>query len=419
MKHKVIVPSAGESINEVYIGAWLKKTGDFVKKDEVLVDLETQKATFDLQAENSGKIEILFPNPETVVKPGDVIATIDDSVTSEMASTPIKQENHLGNNNSPISQHSSAVPNETTLSPAVRKIVAEKKLNPDSMQGSGKEGRILKEDVLNIQSQVSPKASTKVSISQVAGSGSSLAAEISYQIDESRGERREPATRLRRQIAQNLVAAQHTAAILTTFNEVDMTQIIDFRKKQKEHFKEKYGVAPGIVSFFALAAVRALKEYPMVNAFFTGDEVIHRDFIDLSIAVSTDNGLVVPVIRDTDKLHFIDIEKKLVELTEKAKTRKLSIPEMTGGTFTISNGGVFGSLLSTPILNMPQSAILGLHKTQERVVVVDGKMEIRPMMYLSLSYDHRLIDGREAVLFLVKIKEGIENLYLILDGKEF
>ncbi len=406
MKHKVIVPSAGESINEVYIGAWLKKTGDFVKKDEVLVDLETQKATFDLQAENSGRIEILFPNPDTVVKPGDVIAMIDDSVTSEMASTPVKQENHLGNNH----QNSSALSNEKPLSPAVRKVVAEKNLNPSTLQGSGKEGRILKEDVLNVQSQTvaaSPEATR------------SATPETSYAVDESRGERREPVTRLRRQIAQNLVSAQHTAAILTTFNEVDMTQVIDLRKKQKEHFKEKYGVAPGIVSFFALAAVRALKEYPMVNAFFTGDEVIHRDFIDLSIAVSTDNGLVVPVIRDADKLHLIDIEKKLVELTEKAKTRKLSIPEMTGGTFTISNGGVFGSLLSTPILNMPQSAILGLHKTQERVMVVDGKMEIRPMMYVALSYDHRLIDGREAVLFLVKIKEGIENLYLILDGKEF
>lgn len=402
MKHDVIVPSAGESVTEVYIGEWRKKTGDLVKKDEILVELETQKATFELRAERSGRIEVLKPERDEVVKPGDVIALIDDSAASE------------GDKKSEFSSATSERPAaaakpEPLLSPAARKISVEKHLDAGSLKGTGKDGRITKEDVLRTAPS-SPAPS--------APPPGHVAAPIRYQVDLERGERREPATRIRRQIAQNLVAAQHTAAILTTFNEADMSQLMAFRKKYKEKLKEKHGVSLGIVGLFALAAVRALKEYPLVNSTFTGEETITRDFVDISVAVSTERGLVVPVMRDVHKMNLIDFEKKLGELSEKAQQGKLSIPEMSGGTFTISNGGVFGSLLSTPILNMPQSAILGLHKTQDRPVAVNGKVEIRPMMYLALSYDHRLIDGRDAVLFLVKIKEGIEDLSLIVNEKD-
>lgn len=403
MKHDVIVPSAGESVTEVYIGEWRKKTGDLVKKDDILVELETQKATFELRAERSGRIEVLKPERDEVVKPGDVIALIDDSAASE--------GDKKSETSSTVGEKPAAAKSERLLSPAARKISSEKHLDATALKGTGKDGRVTKEDVLRTApSSASPTPS--------ASSPGQVAAPIKYQVDLERGERREPATRIRRQIAQNLVAAQHTAAILTTFNEADMSQLMAFRKKYKEKLKEKHGVSLGIVGLFALAAVRALKEYPLVNSTFTGEETITRDFVDISVAVSTERGLVVPVMRDVDKMNLIDFEKKLGELSEKAQQGKLSIPEMSGGTFTISNGGVFGSLLSTPILNMPQSAILGLHKTQERPVAVNGKVEIRPMMYMALSYDHRLIDGRDAVLFLVKIKEGIEDLTLIVNEKD-
>ncbi|HEX5036827.1 MAG TPA: 2-oxoglutarate dehydrogenase complex dihydrolipoyllysine-residue succinyltransferase [bacterium] len=404
MKHDVIVPSAGESVTEVYIGEWRKKTGDLVKKDEVLVELETQKATFELRAERSGRIEVLKPERDEVVKPGDVIAVIDDSAASD---ADRKAEVPTGE------RPKAEAKSEPLLSPAARKIAAEKHIDADALKGTGKGGRVTKEDV----QRTSPSPSTSSSPS-AGPTSAQVAAPIKYHVDVGRGEWREPATRIRRQIAQNLVAAQHTAAILTTFNEADMSQVMAFRKKNKEKFKEKHGVSLGVVGLFALASVRALKEYPLVNSTFTGDEVISRDFVDISVAVSTERGLVVPVMRDVDQMNLVDFEKKLGELSVKAQQSKLSIPEMSGGTFTISNGGVFGSLLSTPILNMPQSAILGLHKIQDRPVAVEGKVEIRPMMYLALSYDHRLIDGRDAVLFLVKIKEGIENISLIVNEKE-
>jgi 2-oxoglutarate dehydrogenase E2 component (dihydrolipoamide succinyltransferase) len=419
MKHDVIVPSPGESITEVFVGVWQKRSGDFVKKDDTLVDLETQKTTFDIQAEYSGQITVLKPERETKVKPGEVIAIIDDSVTQEAATATGATQPKT----SPLEFQPSKVMSETILSPAARKIAQEKGLEPSALQGSGKGGRVLKEDVL--QSESRPSSPNLKLVSETPSSTTTAPApaapstpKVEYRVDTSRGERIQPATRIRRQIAQNLVAAQHTAAILTTFNECDMSQLLSLRQKHKEDFKKKHGVSLGIVSFFALAAVRALKELPQVNATFTGEDIISRDFVDLSVAVSTESGLVVPVIRNIEKMSIVEIEKKLADLTEKARSRKLSIAEMTGGTFSISNGGVFGSLLSTPILNMPQSAILGLHKTEDRPVVVNGEIVIRPMMYLALSYDHRLIDGREAVTFLVKIKEGIENLSLILTEKD-
>lgn len=407
MKHDVIVPSAGESVTEVYIGEWRKKTGDLVKKDDILVELETQKATFELRAERSGRIEVLKAERDEVVKPGDVIAVIDDSAASDA-------DRKAAATSAGEKSTSSEPKSEPLLSPAARKMAAEKHVSPEIVKGTGKDGRITKEDVARTSS--TPTASSPSAVS--APSSSQVAAPIKYHLDVERGERREPATRIRRQIAQNLVAAQHTAAILTTFNEADMSQVAAFRKKYKDKFKEKHGVSLGMVGLFALASVRALKAYPLLNATFTGEDTIWRDFVDVSIAVSTERGLVVPVMRDVDKMTLVDFEKKLGELSDKAQQAKLSITEMTGGTFTISNGGIFGSLLSTPILNMPQSAILGLHKIQDRPMAVNGKVEIRPMMYLALSYDHRLIDGKDAVLFLVKVKEGIEDLSLIVNEKE-
>ncbi|HKX12797.1 MAG TPA: 2-oxoglutarate dehydrogenase complex dihydrolipoyllysine-residue succinyltransferase [bacterium] len=428
MKHEVIVPSAGESINEVFIGTWLKKTGDLVKKDEVLLDLETQKTTFEIQAEQSGRIEVLKPEAETRVRPGDVIAIIDDSVSVEngaSAPAPTKTEAKPVANvaAAPAAATATAVKpaQEPIVHPSARKLAAEKGVDTAAIAGSGKDGRILKEDVQQASSapaKVTPIRPAAPAPSAPAGDSRSHLPVFSYHLDESRGERREPASRIRRTIAQNLVAAQHTAAILTTFNEADMTQVLAFRKKHKDAFKAKHGVGLGMVSLFAAACVRALKEYKLVNSTFTGEDVIYRDFVDMGVAVSTETGLVVPIIRDADKIGVVGFEKKLDELSKKAKDKKLSIAEMTGGTFTISNGGVFGSLLSTPILNMPQSGILGLHKIQERPVALDGQVVIRPMMYLALSYDHRIIDGREAVSFLVRVKEGIEKLDELLAAQD-
>lgn len=381
MKQEVIVPSPGESVSEVFIVSWRKNNGELVQKDEVLVDLETQKATFELQAEVSGRLEILKPEPNTKLTPGELIAFIDTSAAltqDQSAAAPAKEKQ-----NTKFPQTSSA---STGL-------------------------RVQKDDLLKIES-----APSLISSQPMTKPSSVSPIVFDYKIDASRGEKKTPATRIRKTIAQNLLAAQHGAAILTTFNEIDMSSLMAFRSQNKESFKQKYGVSLGMLGFFALASVKALKEFPLVNSVFTGEDIIQRDFVDISVAVSTDQGLVVPVIRDVQQMTISDFEKKLAEITEKARNKKLSIPEMTGGTFTISNGGVFGSLWSTPILNMPQSAILGLHKIQDRPVVIDGQIQIRPMMYVALSYDHRIIDGREAVLTLVKIKEAIENINLIVEG---
>jgi 2-oxoglutarate dehydrogenase E2 component (dihydrolipoamide succinyltransferase) len=419
MKHEVIIPNVGESITEVFIGTWLKKTGDLVRKNEVLVDLETQKTSFELHAEVSGRIQVLHPEPETKVKPGDVIAIIDDAVSAEAetASAPAKAPadksagETAGKAAGMPAGASAKAGGEAILSPAARKHAAERGADVSALKGTGKAGRILKEDVLAFRApEAAPPAGKSME--------SPAPPVFEYRVDTARGERAEPASRIRRTIAQNLVRAQHTAAILTTFNEADMSAVAAYRGKHKEEFKKRHGVSLGMVGFFAKAVVYAVRAFPLVNATFTGDSIIHRDFVDLSVAISTDAGLVVPVIRDVQDLPLSGFEKKLAELAEKAKGKKLGIQEMSGGSFTISNGGVFGSLLSTPILNMPQAAILGLHKIQDRPMAIEGKVVIRPMMYLALSYDHRLIDGREAVSFLVKVKEAIENLDLIVNEKD-
>lgn len=408
MKQVVKVPNVGESITEVFIGTWLFQSGDLVQKDEILVDLETQKTSFEVVAEVSGRIEIVHPEPETKVKPGDIIAYIDDSAAAEADSSAPAKPAAAASPPAMAQESSEKIP-----SPAARKISQEKGVALTAVSGTGKGGRVTKEDVVGFANSLVPAVA---SVPRVVPA--TAAPTMEFQVDEARGERLEKASRIRRTIAANLVAAQQNAAILTTFNEVDMSGVMAFRSGHKEGFKKKHGVSLGMVGFFAKAVVRAMKEFPLVNATFTGDSIIRRDFVDLSIAISTEEGLVVPVMRNIEKMTLRDFEKNLAELSGKAREKKLSIPEMAGGTFTISNGGVFGSLLSTPILNMPQSGILGLHKIEKRPIVVDDEIAIRPMMYLALSYDHRIIDGKEAVRFLVQVKEGIENLELIVSDKD-
>jgi 2-oxoglutarate dehydrogenase E2 component (dihydrolipoamide succinyltransferase) len=335
MIHEIRVPAAGESVTEVFIGKWRKNTGDFVKKGEVLVDLESQKATFELESEFSGRIEILYPNTGDKVAVGEVLARVDDSAKAatgdSAASSPAK----------PAAETSTK---DAAISPSVRKILTENNINPATITGTGKDGRITREDVLSAAKASSVQTQTTKQPAQQAKPQTSAAPtatpQMQFPSESGRPQRRVAASRIRQQIAKNLLAAQHTAAILTTFNEVDMTQILEFRKKNKEDFQAKHGVAPGMVGFFAMAAARALQAFPLVNAYFTGEEIIYNDYIDLSIAVSTERGLVVPVIRDLQKLDLVGFEKALAALSDKARTGKLSIPDMTGGTFTISNGGL-------------------------------------------------------------------------------
>ncbi|OGQ22804.1 MAG: hypothetical protein A3C46_04950 [Deltaproteobacteria bacterium RIFCSPHIGHO2_02_FULL_44_16] len=389
MIHPVKVPSAGESVTEAFIGEWKVHNGDVVKKGQVIVDLESQKATFELEAESTGRIEIKRPTEGDRVTIGEVIATIDDANGKSVGAHGHAPE---GERRSPLQQQTFMQTSQKTSSSQVGPAARRRGAEVIEVPGSAPEGE--RRSPLPATPSVQP---------------------IKYTLDTARGERAEKASRIRKQIAQNLVTAQHTAAILTTFNEVDMSAITELRKKYKDSILKKHGVKIGMVGPFAMAAKRALLKYPLVNSTFTGEEIIKRDFIDLSIAVSTEKGLVVPVIKDLQGLDWIGFEKKLTELATKARDGKLSIPEMTGGTFTITNGGVFGSLLATPLLNMPQSAILGLHKIEDRPVALEGKVVVRPMMYIALSYDHRLLDGKDAIEFIVSIKEAIENPSLIID----
>lgn len=377
MTVQIKVPSLGESVTEATIAKWYKKKGDVVRKNEVLIELETDKVALEVSAEADGVLEeVLFKEGDAVtigailgsIKEGAVAAAAPkQEAKPEVAAKPAVVE----------------VSKKEELSPAVRKMVVENNLNAGEIPGTGKDGRIIKGDVLN-----------------VLDSGSMV-----------RGVREERVkmTRLRKRIAERLKESQNTAAMLTTFNEVDMTNIMQLRSKHQEAFTKKHNVKLGFMSFFVKAVVAALKEIPAVNAEIDGEDIIYKNHYDISIAVGTEQGLVVPVIRDADRLSFAEIEIEIANLAKKARDGKLTMQDLTGGTFTVTNGGTYGSLLSTPIINPPQSGILGMHKTQDRVMVVDGKMEIRPMMYLALSYDHRLIDGKEAVTFLVRVKENIES----------
>lgn len=386
------VPAVGESITEVTISTWLKKDGDFVKLDEVIAEVESDKATFELPAEANGILRIVAKE-KTTLPIGGLICKIEVTEGGAIETKPTTQTSTTA---TPVTNNTSYA--SGTPSPAAAKILDEKGLAANQVAGSGVGGRITKEDA--VKAQVSKPAETKVAPAltpPVITSGG------------GRNERREKMTSLRKTIAKRLVGVKNETAMLTTFNEVDMKPVMDLRSRYKEQFKEKYGVGLGFMSFFTKAVCAALKEFPAVNASIDKDEIVYHDYCDVSVAVSTPRGLVVPVIRNAESLSMNQIESEIVRLAGKARDGKLSIEEMTGGTFTITNGGVFGSMLSTPIINAPQSAILGMHNIVERPIAIKGEVVIRPIMYLALSYDHRIIDGRESVSFLVRVKEMLED----------
>lgn len=406
MKLEVKVPAVGESITEAVIGSWTKKSGEFVKMNEVIMLLETDKASVEVIAEKDGVINISTQAGETV-KIGATVATIDtDAKPAVSAATPTPQAQAQATTPSHPPAHNGG--GRTThpdlqahLSPAVQRVVNEKGVDPLTIQGTGLGGRLTKSDVLNAPTKSAPAGATtaKTPVSAPSPTGPSKQGDV----------KRVPMTNIRKRIAERLVQAQHNAAILTTFNEIDMTKVIELRAKYKDKFKEKYGVNLGFNGFFVKASIEALKTFPAVNAWIDGTEMEYHNYYNIGIAVSTERGLMVPNIKDADNLTVAGVELAIRDLALKGRDGKITPDDLMGGTFSITNGGVFGSLLSTPILNAPQSAILGLHKIEERAVVINGKIEVRSMMYVALSYDHRIIDGKEAVSFLVKIKEGVED----------
>jgi len=417
------VATLGESITEATLGQWLKKPGEPVKADEPIASLETDKVAVEVPSPVAGTMGDYAVQEGATVSVGSVIGRIVDNgaaVPPAKAAVEKGDVNPAGPGETPLKREDPHAPHAAegtqdsalTLSPAVRRLVLEHGLDPSRIRGTGKDGRLTKDDVLDAAQEAKaqqtaspppPAAPAPVQQSAPAPAAASAA---------PAGERREERvriTRLRKTIATRLKEAQNTAAILTTFNDVDMSAVIDARAKYKDLFEKKHGIRLGFMGFFVKAACLAARDVPSVNASIEGEEIVYHDYVDVSVAVSAPNGLVVPVIRDADRLSFADIEKSIAEYGRRAKDGTLTLEEMKGGTFTISNGGVFGSLLSTPIINPPQSAVLGMHRIEERPVVKDGQIVARPMMYLALSYDHRLIDGREAVTFLVRMKEAIED----------
>ena len=421
MAIEVKIPAVGESITSGVVSAWHKKSGDFVNEGEALFTLETDKVSTEIVAEKAGVLETKVPEGQEV-KIGEVVAIIDDSKgtpAEKREEKPQKKEPEKKGNRTrkeaaeekaPVAADDRGKPQPTAaattpLSPAVRRIVEEEKLEPEKIRGTGEGGRLTKGDVLaaaqqrgkaDLSAVTSAKAEEKVESREVEPSGDGRFT-------------RKKMSPLRRKIAQQLVMAQHTAAILTTFNECDMSAVQELRRNKQDEFTKKNGVKLGFMSFFVKACVEALKAVPVVNGHIEDDDFIQNNFYDIGVAVGTERGLVVPVVRDADKKSFADLERDIADYASRARDGKLKIEDLQGGTFTITNGGVYGSLFATPILNPPQSGILGMHKIMPRPVAVDGKVEVRPMMYLALSYDHRAIDGKEAVTFLVKVKECIED----------
>ena len=410
------VPTVGESINEVTLLKWNKKDGDYVERDEVIAEMESEKATFEVNAEKAGVLKIAAHEGDTL-KIGDLLASIDENAAkpngsgikkpeekTQAANTKaqneiVKKKSGEKKTKEETSETSNQQPaTEIKATPVASAMIADKKMEVSAISPSGFGGKILKDDVLAALSHPGKVTSGKPLF--------------------SREEKKEKMSLLRKTISRRLVEAKNTTAMLTTFNEVDMSRIMDIRNKYKDKFKEIHGVGLGFMSFFAKACCIALQEWPSVNAYIDGDNLIYHDYYDISIAVSTPRGLTVPVIRNVESLSMAELEKKVIELASKAKDSKLTAEELTGGTFTITNGGVFGSLMSTPIINIPQSAILGMHKIEERPVAVNGQVVIKPMMYVALSYDHRIIDGRESVSFLVRVKELLENPGQLLLGKD-
>jgi 2-oxoglutarate dehydrogenase E2 component (dihydrolipoamide succinyltransferase) len=388
---EIKVPQLGESITEAIVGKFHKKVGDAVALDEPIAVLETDKVTIDVQAASAGAIEKLTVEEGAKVKIGDVIGFIDSSKAGAAASKPAAAAPVAA---APVAAPAAASSSGSLVTPVARAVAADKGIDPSTIQGTGAQGRVMKEDVLKA-AEGGAKATPAAATSLNAPSG-------------PRGEERVKLTPLRKRVAERLLQAQSNAAILTTFNEVEMTNVMRLRKEYGERFEKKHGVKLGFMSFFVKAAIEALRSFPAVNAYLEGDEVVFHHFYDVGVAVSGSRGLVVPVIRDADQKSMAELEKVISDFGVKAKNDKLQLSDLQGGTFTISNGGIFGSMLSTPILNPPQTGILGMHNIQERAVVRDGQVVARPMMYLALSYDHRLIDGREAVQFLVRIKDCLE-----------
>ena len=423
MSNKILVPVLGESITEATVSKWLKKEGDIVEADEPIVELETDKVNLEVPSPISGTLVEINSKDGSVVEVGALLGSVSTDARGsekeqkiEKIKPTVKEDNVVNLDSSkkepeifendekekieeieePLILTNEVQKDSTTekqstdqnLSPAVRKIVTENKIDPTSVKGSGKDGRILKGDLINLMGVNPPPSERKIKYGQ---------------------EERIKMTRLRQTIAKRLKQAQENAALLTTFNEVDMTNIMEMRKVNQDDFKSRYGVKLGLMSFFVKACVVALKNFPAVNAEIEGEEIIYKNYYNISFAVGTDKGLVVPVLKNADELSFADIENNIKEISDKARIGKLTIEDLQGGTFTISNGGVYGSMLSTPILNLPQSGVLGMHNIIDRPIVIDGQIKIRPVMYLALSYDHRIIDGKDSVSFLKMIKENLED----------
>ncbi len=402
MSIEIKVPTVGESISEVTLVKWHKKDNEYAERDEVIAELESEKATFELNAEQAGTIQTIAKEGDTL-HIGDVVCIIDTEAAHprERLETTSAETESKPAATSPSADVSAKVdlkaPSDIKATPVAAAIIADKKVDVKAVSATGSNGRIMKQDVMDALNNPGRRPGTNLF---------------------ERNEREQKMSNLRKTISRRLVEAKNTTAMLTTFNEVDMSAVMEIRKKYKDKFKELHGVNLGFMSFFTKACTYALMEWPSVNAYIDGENIVYHDFCDISIAVSAPKGLVVPVIRNAESLSMAGIEATVVELATKAKENKLTIEEMTGGTFTITNGGIFGSMMSTPIINIPQSAILGMHNILQRPMAIDGQVTIRPMMYLALSYDHRIIDGRESVGFLIRVKELLENPELMLFGKD-
>jgi 2-oxoglutarate dehydrogenase E2 component (dihydrolipoamide succinyltransferase) len=427
MTTEIRVPQLPESVADATLVAWHKQPGDSVSRDENLADLETDKVVLEVPAPLNGVIKEIRIQSGTTVTSGQLLAVIDEAATAASGAAASAAPAGAGAAKTPASAAKSAPAASTVkeadeaagkLSPSVRRLVEENKLDPGAIPASGKDGRLTKSDVVDFlgkQSNGTDRSAAAVPrVEQGAVESSAPAARAPATVARpsapgGRSEQRVPMTRLRQRIAQRLVDAQSTQALLTSFNEVDLTAVQELRARHKDRFEKEHGVKLGFMSFFVKASIEALKKFPVVNASVDGTDILYHEYYDIGVAVSTDRGLMVPVVRDADAKSFADIEKEIAQYAKKAREGTIAIEDLTGGTFTITNGGVFGSLLSTPIVNAPQSAILGMHKTQDRPMVVNGQIVVRPMMYLAVTYDHRIIDGREAVQFLVAVKEGLED----------
>jgi len=423
---EITIPDLGESVSEGTIANWLKGDGEAVQADDALLELETDKAVMEIPAESGGRLEIVVDEGETVAV-GDVVAKVypdeaaEQSAEASVSEDGQEQQTADSEDDRPAAQTEAPASSETTegttadeptLSPAVQKLVEEHDLDPDQIKGTGKGGRLTKADVLSHLESADGPTTPEAEPTPEAGPAAptpSRPSPTKPEVSDEAEVRREPMSGLRQRVAERLVKAQQEAATLTTFNDVDMSHILEMRKQYRDSFEERYGVRLGFMSFFAKACILALEEIPELNASVDGTDIVYHKHVHMGIAVSTDRGLLVPVIKYADTLKFHELEAQIDELAQKARDKKITPDELSGGTFSITNGGVFGSLMATPLLNPPQSGILGMHRIEERPVAVDGQVEVRPMMYIALSYDHRIVDGRESVTFLRRVKEYIED----------